>query len=310
MNQKQARSKISLLDLEVNFLSKVLFSLMIVVAFVITLLNGVRSLDTAGMFFLRTILLLSSIIPISLRVNLDLAKIYYAFKVNTDEDIRGSIARNSNIAEDLGRLSFLITDKTGTLTQNEMVLKKVCTEFAIFESDDPNRDFEEILKENCIKYPDGPCNDEERPTDLSVPDASGVSKTKKKKKRDQGNNVRDLITAFALCNNVTPVVEDLDIGHALEVYQGKEGRGTFNAPVGGRSALVEVDDVGAHSPIGRGTVAPNKKLLKSDQRVSGRPGQGGRYNMILQASSPDEVALVKYSNSMGMELIERDRTFV
>ena len=119
MNQKQARSKISLLDLEVNFLSKVLFSLMIVVAFVITLLNGVRSLDTAGMFFLRTILLLSSIIPISLRVNLDLAKIYYAFKVNTDDDIRGSIARNSNIAEDLGRLSFLITDKTGTLTSGK-----------------------------------------------------------------------------------------------------------------------------------------------------------------------------------------------
>ena len=98
-----------------------------------------------------------------------------------------------------------------------MVLKKVCTEFAIFESDDPNRDFEEILRENCIQYPDGPCNDEERPTDISVPDVSGVSETKKKKKRDQGNNVRDLITAFALCNNVTPVAEDLDIGHALEV---------------------------------------------------------------------------------------------
>ena len=32
--------------------------------------------------------------------------------------------------------------------------------------------------------------------------------------------------------------------------------------------------------------------------------------MILQASSPDEVALVKYSNSIAMELIERDRTFV
>lgn len=32
--------------------------------------------------------------------------------------------------------------------------------------------------------------------------------------------------------------------------------------------------------------------------------------MILQASSPDEVALVKYSNSLGMELIERDRSSV
>jgi len=29
-----------------------------------------------------------------------------------------------------------------------MVLKKVCTEFAIFEAEDSNKDFENILKEN------------------------------------------------------------------------------------------------------------------------------------------------------------------
>ena len=32
--------------------------------------------------------------------------------------------------------------------------------------------------------------------------------------------------------------------------------------------------------------------------------------MILQASSPDEVALVKYSNSIKMELIGRDNTYI
>ena len=40
-----------------------------------------------------------------------------------------------------------------------MILKKVCTEFAIFESDDPNKDFENIMNENVDKYPEGPCND-------------------------------------------------------------------------------------------------------------------------------------------------------
>ena len=109
------------------------------------------------MFFLRCVLLLSSIIPISLRVNLDLAKLYYAFSINTDEEIHGTLARNSNIPEDLGRLSFLITDKTGTLTQNEMLLKKVCTEVAIFEADDMNKDLDSILRENCAKFPNGPC---------------------------------------------------------------------------------------------------------------------------------------------------------
>ena len=28
---------------------------------------------------------------------------------------------------------------------------------------------------------------------------------------DEGNNVRDLVSAFAICNNVTPVIDDPDI---------------------------------------------------------------------------------------------------
>ena len=132
---------------------------MVLLSFVITLLNGIK--DDSLLYFARNILLLSSIIPISLRVNLDLAKLYYAYQITHDSDIDGSIARNSNISEDLGRLSYLVTDKTGTLTKNEMVLKKLCTEFSIFESDDPNKDFENILFENTEQFPDGPCNDEE-----------------------------------------------------------------------------------------------------------------------------------------------------
>lgn len=61
-------------------------------------------------------LLLSSIIPISLRVNLDIAKIYYCYKIYNDKEIEGTIPRNSTIPEDLGRIQFLLTDKTGTLT--------------------------------------------------------------------------------------------------------------------------------------------------------------------------------------------------
>lgn len=143
--------------MEVNRLSKVLFIMMIFLGATITLLNGLHG--NYWLFFFRIILLLSSIIPISLRVNLDLSKMYYSFMINNDQSIQGALARNSNIPEDLGRLSYLITDKTGTLTQNEMLLKKVCTEFAIFESDDPNQDFRRMLKENCEKFPQGPCNE-------------------------------------------------------------------------------------------------------------------------------------------------------
>jgi phospholipid-translocating ATPase len=57
-----------------------------------------------------------SIIPLSLRTNLDFAKLIYASHINRDLEIEGTVTRNSSLAEELGRIHYLLTDKTGTLT--------------------------------------------------------------------------------------------------------------------------------------------------------------------------------------------------
>ena len=54
--------------------------------------------------FFRFILLLSAIIPISLRVNLDLAKVFYSYCIYKDEGMANTIPRNSTIPEELGRI--------------------------------------------------------------------------------------------------------------------------------------------------------------------------------------------------------------
>ena len=77
----------------------------------------------------RFILLLSDIIPLALRVNLDIAKYVYTAKVFLDKTIPGTVTRNSTIPEELGRIQFLLTDKTGTLTKNDMIFKKIATEY-------------------------------------------------------------------------------------------------------------------------------------------------------------------------------------
>ena len=102
MNTTPPRQKVGKLDLEVNWMSKVLFVLMIILAGVIIIVDGFSG-DWYFKFF-RVVLLLCSIIPISMRINLDLAKIFYCYNIMHDPELPGCIARNSTIPEELGRI--------------------------------------------------------------------------------------------------------------------------------------------------------------------------------------------------------------
>ncbi|XP_060987095.1 probable phospholipid-transporting ATPase IIB isoform X4 [Dama dama] len=123
MNTSNPKNKVGLLDLELNQLTKALFLALVALSVVMVTLQGFAGPWYRSLF--RFLLLFSYIIPISLRVNLDMGKAAYGWMIMKDENIPGTVVRTSTIPEELGRLVYLLTDKTGTLTQNEMVFKRL-----------------------------------------------------------------------------------------------------------------------------------------------------------------------------------------
>ena len=75
----------------------------------------------------------------------------YTWLIMRDRKIPSTIVRNSTIPEELGRVEYLMTDKTGTLTQNEMVFKKLCLGQQTY-SDDNLNELQTVLSQ---LYPPG-----------------------------------------------------------------------------------------------------------------------------------------------------------
>ena len=253
MNSSTTKVKIGILDQELNRSNMYLFGIMLFVAFILASAKGfsLKFFYT----FIKYVILFCAIIPISLRVNLDVSKTYFSYVINRDKDIPETIARNSTIPEELGRISYIFSDKTGTLTKNEMVFKKIAMETEQFGEDD-FEDLKAILSDEC-KDNDAPLLDlinlESKMSEVtsyseslnigpSLSDKSlGMEKKRSKKIRRHRNKlIRDTITSMVLCNNVTPVVDDQD-----------------------------------------------------------------ETKITYQASSPDEVALVKFAETLNMRLVHR-----
>ena len=120
LSTSSSRSKTGLLDCEINNLTKILCALTLILSVVLVGLEGFNSREGQPWYvaITRFLILFSTIIPISLRVNLDMGKSVYAWFIEKDPGMPGAVVRTSTIPEDLGRIEYLLSDKTGTLTQN------------------------------------------------------------------------------------------------------------------------------------------------------------------------------------------------
>ena len=182
VDNSSPRSKVGLQYEELIGITKVLFLTSIALAAVLMFLKGFDGPWYVYMF--RFVLLFSYLIPISLRFNRDIGNIFYSWQIQRDKSIAGSVARSTIIPEELGRVSYMLSDKTGTLTMDQMLFKKRTK----FYSD---KTFHEVKMYVANKY-----REEKK-----------QAKVGGKVRQIQEDKVSEAVAALALCHNVTLVYE-------------------------------------------------------------------------------------------------------
>jgi phospholipid-translocating ATPase len=125
-----------------------------------------------------------------LRVNIDMAKTVYSWFIQHDKEIPNTLVRSSTMPEELGRISYMLSDKTGTLTQNEMIFKRLHLGTVSFGIDS----MDELITHLMTSFK------QQTPYKQSIQQTSIMRRT-------IVTRIRDAIEALALCHNVTPIFE-------------------------------------------------------------------------------------------------------
>ncbi|ELR07275.1 Putative aminophospholipid-translocase [Pseudogymnoascus destructans] len=243
LSTSQSRSKTGLLEYEINSLVKILCALTVTLSIVLVAFEAVGHTVTGKWYvkIVRFLVLFSTIVPISLRVNLDMGKSVYSWYIQRDKGIEGTVVRTSTIPEELGRIEYLLSDKTGTLTQNEMEMKKIHVGTVSYANDAMD-EVASYIKQG-FSIPTLRNNGATLITPSSTYVATATNVTATRTRREIGSRVRDVVLALALCHNVTPTMDE-ENGETVTTYQ---------------------------------------------------------------ASSPDEIAIVKWTEAVGLRLLHRDR---
>eukprot|EP00347_Sterkiella_histriomuscorum_P009146 403342344 len=90
------------------------------------------ALNGMGSFYI----LMKTLIPLSMVICLEIAKLGYSFFMifdvemmspSKDNSLQGCKIQNLTLIEELGNINYMLCDKTGTLTQNELIFKSFAT---------------------------------------------------------------------------------------------------------------------------------------------------------------------------------------
>ena len=283
MNSSSPKIKLGIVDHELNMVTFYLFCIMLCAAMFLTLLKGFYS----RMFFtfFKFIVLFCAIIPIALRVNLVFSKSFFSVRINKDKSIPETIARNSTIPEELGRISYIFSDKTGTLTKNEMIFKNIAMETEQFGMESFS-DLKAILEDEC-KSNDAPMLDIYNQLKKEG-EENNINNENINKNKNKGNLIDDNPSSESLITNDDNINNNL-IEDEKKLKKQHSHRKKHKKIRRSRNKLIK-------DTITSMLLCNNVTPIKSSEDPD---------NITYQASSPDEIALVKFAEKLNMKLIYR-----
>ena len=246
-------------------------------------------------------ILLSYLVPISLFVTLEIVKFWQGFIfINFDKLMRNpvtkehAICRNSNLNEDLGKVEYVFSDKTGTLTSNEMQLRRISIKGDIYGDIDKRlEDNPDIVGILALKYFDQQLSMAAKVMmDLPLLD-SAVSRGGSSKK----------VMAFHSSKPSVGTATDLGLPHQsvnLEDFQ-MEDEELASPQKDGRSEQTPQSALalGHHMTDFFTNICLCHSLILESTSDSDKP--------IYQGPSPDEVALVDAARQLGFEFVKRSQ---
>lgn len=173
--------------------------------------NGYLQLDAGmsrpqafGYDILTFLILFNSFIPISLMVTMEIVKFVQSFLIQCDLDMyyditdTAAVARSSSLIEELGQVKFVFSDKTGTLTCNEMQFRE-CSIAGISyaEKVESDKQAREGLDDPTLQY-------------------NFTQMKEHLKTHPHANVINEFLTLLATCHTVIPEAQE---GSNEVVYQ-------------------------------------------------------------------------------------------
>jgi magnesium-transporting ATPase (P-type) len=263
---------------------------------------------TTLLIFLSFVVLMNTLIPISLVITVEIVKTAHARFISWDAQMRdpltgaGAIANTSSLTDELGQVKFIFTDKTGTLTQNQMAFRKCSVGGKMYG-------VVQVLATASA-------------SNLQASNArlsSGGALRSKQRQQDEANTL-----ALASVGSRVSLGEN----HSPPNVVSHNSTGSFNlgSPIGAgtpelrsvcvfrgilrnleaRESRLALAMALCHTVVcERGDVSASTSFSGLDASLVGAAGVSGSVEIKYNADSPDEVALVKGAEPMGVRLLSR-----